>query len=899
MVTDYFHTKLGQELDHESHITSIQDYADAPFKVYVIRTESRRSRPRSPNELSSGSEPGRTDGEDVLVEDDDEKCKPCNLSRASSLQAVSIQSSLNLVDLTHLFRVCRVEIYRVRLVLYHTIQQWAIKGGEILQKDGKATRESNSFSREFADALKIFDDVLRHECVEDHASLPTLSASEIDPLYCDYCGADIFQSFFECDECTFSRAQDRDPCTVCPGCFAEGRSCHCRAMKPKQIQPLTKILEDRAKAIGVLQRLWKLNSDKSIARRSFASERSLFAGGAFKAGCILAKSRKEKGPSTCSIPGQPHHLSRGDVVHCKPCHRSTCYFHLLKDSKMHSINIILDTSRSDKDSSHHKRHLANKHTYETDLHRCLEAERKGQRPADSDFEVQMVNLALSFSKCRPINFNMNYGWYDSIIVAPAIIRMPNVTAGSPPPPYVAEEATNDDSSTSVASLADSSSTAGPSNAMRNATASAGVLSSSEPSTSKPSKAKKRKLVMDCVMLRSTSPAVQPSKVNESSSSKQTEIIELSSDSDSNVDQLLSPSPSPPPRTSNATATAPSSSSPISSASIEEIPQRRARVRNVIPPTRGTHFGESYSFTNDLASAINNVSHAAEAANASLVSTPKRVKRKPRGSMQAVAAVAPAEVADDNVASSSKRGRGRPRKETPVQPNTSSSLGKRRKDDSDHHESSSEDDRPFVAEPQMPAKKTQDRVGYRPPSVVALGKKKAPAASVSTARIAVGSSHASSSTTRRNQHEERRIARTGTHSVMGGQEAAGTSMASSSATKAQLSLPSVSRKRRERSPSDRVDPILESSRSETDCTDERVSRRRMRSVSQERDERRKRSSRSNPDRNDEYYKPERDERHQPTFSSTNSANAVPPQDYTTKMRYFPARFRHLLRILALR
>lgn len=117
--------------------------------------------------------------------------------------------------------------------------------------------------------------------------------------------------------------------------------------------------------------------------------------------------------------------------------------------------------------------------------------------------------------------------------------------------------------------------------------------------------------------------------------------------------------------------------------------------------------------------------------------------------------------------------------------------------------------------------------------------------------------------------------------MGGQEAAGTSMASSSATKAQLSLPSVSRKRRERSPSDRVDPILESSRSETDCTDERVSRRRMRSVSQERDERRKRSSRSNADRNDEYYKPERDERHQPTFSSTNSANAVPPQDYTSQ------------------
>ncbi|KAE9383477.1 hypothetical protein BT96DRAFT_1009125 [Gymnopus androsaceus JB14] len=74
-----------------------------------------------------------------------------------------------------------------------------------------------------------------------------------------------------------------------------------------------------------------------------------------------------------------------------------------------------------------------------------------------------------------------------------------------------------------------------------------------------------------------------------------------------------------------------------------------------------------------------------------------------------------------------------------------------------------------------------RVAAKTIDCLALGKKKAPAASISTAHIAVGSSHATSSTTRRNQLEEQHIA------VMGGQEAVGTSQASSLATKAQLSL----------------------------------------------------------------------------------------------------------------
>lgn len=39
-VADYFHKKLGHEIDHESHVTTLQDFADAPFKVYIVEQKA-------------------------------------------------------------------------------------------------------------------------------------------------------------------------------------------------------------------------------------------------------------------------------------------------------------------------------------------------------------------------------------------------------------------------------------------------------------------------------------------------------------------------------------------------------------------------------------------------------------------------------------------------------------------------------------------------------------------------------------------------------------------------------------------------------------------------------------------------------------------------------------------
>ena len=35
LVAEYFHTELGEELDWETHVTTVEEFANAPFTVYV------------------------------------------------------------------------------------------------------------------------------------------------------------------------------------------------------------------------------------------------------------------------------------------------------------------------------------------------------------------------------------------------------------------------------------------------------------------------------------------------------------------------------------------------------------------------------------------------------------------------------------------------------------------------------------------------------------------------------------------------------------------------------------------------------------------------------------------------------------------------------------------------
>ena len=79
-----------------------------------------------------------------------------------------------------------------------------------------------------------------------------LSQSEAEHFVCDFCGADIFHSLFQCnlgDECSERR---NEPFIVCSACYVDGRSCLCTDMSPYRLHPFTELLESRQRAIDAL-----------------------------------------------------------------------------------------------------------------------------------------------------------------------------------------------------------------------------------------------------------------------------------------------------------------------------------------------------------------------------------------------------------------------------------------------------------------------------------------------------------------------------------------------------------------------------------------------------------------------------------------------------------------------
>ena len=77
---------------------------------------------------------------------------------------------------------------------------------------------------------------------------PNASYDKSDPDYltCDTCNADIFVSYFECEECR------KD---ICPGCYVSGRGCRClEEMKPAVVVPFDEILSVRNECADALSR---------------------------------------------------------------------------------------------------------------------------------------------------------------------------------------------------------------------------------------------------------------------------------------------------------------------------------------------------------------------------------------------------------------------------------------------------------------------------------------------------------------------------------------------------------------------------------------------------------------------------------------------------------------------
>ncbi|KAL4067881.1 hypothetical protein J3A83DRAFT_4096483 [Scleroderma citrinum] len=247
-VVSYFR-QLGQEVDLETHVVTLDELRSAPFEVYIAE---------------------QCVGDLVLV-------PPRSCHQVVNNGGITIKTSWSRMSLDGLqiaiyyelpiyHRVCRPEIYKVKSNIYHamchhtTVMDQTEPGAELV-----------TLAHELKKLLDLFDDILAQEYTAQHKSLPNVSqsgAAHYDNIHCDFCGADIFQSFFECDKCAFQSDGDSaflplgDGLVVCPSCYVEGRTCRCGEMQPVQHRVMDDLLQSRDSAARAIQRFECQNNIK-------------------------------------------------------------------------------------------------------------------------------------------------------------------------------------------------------------------------------------------------------------------------------------------------------------------------------------------------------------------------------------------------------------------------------------------------------------------------------------------------------------------------------------------------------------------------------------------------------------------------------------------------------------
>ena len=214
VVSEYFLSMLGHDIEVEKHFAQINAWKKAPFNVWVV--EQRPGDlilipPLAPHQVwNRGTRTMKA---------------AWNRTTVDTLE-LALHESLPRARL-----VCREEQYKNKAIIYHTL----LKYHQLLQRDtiepkmwkyGRIKQVLEDFKRLFA----LYTEILVSEmfasilaCEEDVEFLPYDSN-----VTCSYCRCNIFNRFLTCKTCIETGPNgEEDTYDICMECYAMGRSCGC------------------------------------------------------------------------------------------------------------------------------------------------------------------------------------------------------------------------------------------------------------------------------------------------------------------------------------------------------------------------------------------------------------------------------------------------------------------------------------------------------------------------------------------------------------------------------------------------------------------------------------------------------------------------------------------------
>ncbi|TDL24859.1 hypothetical protein BD410DRAFT_64817 [Rickenella mellea] len=461
----YFQS-LNHELDHEQKVITPEELAKAPFKVYI--TEQKL-------------------GDLVLVPK-----RSCHqVVNNGGLTIKASWSRMTIDGLVAAFyyelpiyrRVCRKETYRVKTLCHHALmalgdelrrviedspkspdsctQDTAAEPSPVTSKPSapaeKHTEQDSRLGTDVQKLLEVFGKIIKEEysgpsMVFTHGRQAAMSestvesepkslsqtseATEMTYMACDFCGADIFQSFFECMTCATpepSRVTDGsvqvanfaagDPIIICPGCYIEGRSCLCTKMIPRQCRLTEDLfhLHNRVAdmlnsglVVTTLPKWYKAVPMSWIILKSASIRHPRL----FEAACLLWEARQSednlKKPERSCLPrfagsrGGPHIVPRISALSCKKCHNAKCFTHIIEFG-IHASEALIKHVRDPEHEEWHAFHLMERGKVDTKHQEVKMGEVKG-KPVDANYILMVA--AQRFTYCHPLSPKTVIGWYD-------------------------------------------------------------------------------------------------------------------------------------------------------------------------------------------------------------------------------------------------------------------------------------------------------------------------------------------------------------------------------------------------------------------------------------------------------------------------------------------------------
>lgn len=222
LVSEYWLSVLGHDIEVENHFAQLIAWRKAPFKTYVV--EQRPGDfilipPLAPHQVwNRGTRTMKIAWNRTTVE-------TLELAMSEALPNSRV--------------VCRDEQYKTKAIVYYTLLKYSqlIKSARAQVEAGGEQAEATQHSvkvrqvqRDFKRLFDLYKSIMLSEMFSQNSREHCEFLPYDSNVTCSYCRCNIFNRFLSCKTCKnlFSSEID-EPYDVCMDCYCMGRSCGCQS----------------------------------------------------------------------------------------------------------------------------------------------------------------------------------------------------------------------------------------------------------------------------------------------------------------------------------------------------------------------------------------------------------------------------------------------------------------------------------------------------------------------------------------------------------------------------------------------------------------------------------------------------------------------------------------------